>query len=124
MNYAQMLGVAEHEFRLVFGRSKIEYDATKEGINRSKHHYSLESAVHILEGMLLAPWSNRPHAVKEVAPMNGEVRHEHLCVGDAGEVLFMVTTMRAPETVRVISLRPASAEEQNVFRKLTGYAPQ
>ncbi len=121
MNYAQMLGVAEHDFRLVFGRSKIEYDASKEETNRRKHHYSLESVVHILEGMLLAPWSNRPHAVKEVEPMNGEVRHEHLCIGDSGEVLFMVTTMRADESIRVISLRPASTGEQDIFFQLTGY---
>lgn len=120
MKYAHMLGVAEHEFRLVFGTSKIAYDEEKDELNRRKHHYALESAVLLLERLLMSPWVGRPHAIREVVK-SGEVRHEHLCTGDAGEVLLMVTTMRADETVRIISLRRASAEEREVFQKLTGY---
>ena len=122
MSYLEMMGVAEHEFRLIFGRSRIEYDLNKEEINRAKHQYSLESAVLFLERVLMSPWSNRPHVVREVS-QSREIRHEHLCTGDAGEVLFMVTTMRKNEVVRVISIRDASEDERKVFKQLTGYVP-
>ena len=36
----------DYEFRLILGRTRIEYDDNKETSNRRKHGYSLESAVH------------------------------------------------------------------------------
>lgn len=45
----------------------------------------------------------------------------HISVDDNEKVVFMVTTMRPDETVRVISFRRASPEERNRFRELTGY---
>jgi len=118
MNYAKMLGVKEHEFRLVFGCSRIEYDPAKESINRQKHQYSLESAVLLLERMLLSPWNGSQHVMREIVE-NGEPRQEHMCLGDAGEVLFMVTTMRTAEVVRIISLRKAHENERQLFFQLT-----
>lgn len=53
---------------------------------------------------------------------NGEVRHMHLCIDDDRRVLFMVTTMRDDEVVRVVSIRLASEEERGLFKELTGYA--
>ena len=40
---------------------------------------------------------------------------------DNGNIVFMVTTMRKDETVRVISFRRASNEERNIFFEGTGY---
>ena len=38
-----------------------------------------------------------------------------------GKVVFIVTTMRADETIRVISLRRASQDERDVFAQVSGY---
>ena len=104
------------DFRLIIGRSKIDYDRTKEKANRKKHGFSLESAVHFLEGMLL-PLGRPPVVTSDPVDCNGEIRHQHMTVDTSGEVVFFVTTMRADETVRVISFRRASAEEEAIYRQ-------
>ena len=52
---------------------------------------------------------------------NGEVRHQHLGVDDSGKIVFMVTTMRPDETVRLISFRRASPNERRLFGSMTAY---
>ncbi len=120
MDYSKKLGIPDYEFRLIFGKTKIDYDVNKELVNRQKHGYSLESAVHLLEKVLL-PINNIPFACTDAFKENGEVRHMHMGVDHEGHVLFMVTTMRPDETVRVISVRRASQEECERFEQLTGY---
>ena len=114
------LGVPEYEFRLVFGGTRIEYDPAKEKGNRKKHGYSLESAVYLMERLLL-PIGGVIFATSPPMRVKGEVRHGHMTVDEHGKVLYIVTTMRAPETVRVISLRRASEEERDGFASITGY---
>ncbi|MBK1713242.1 BrnT family toxin [Rubrivivax gelatinosus] len=121
MEIPSKLGIPEHEFRVILGRSKIDYDPNKEEANRARHGYSLESAVYFLERLLLPTSSPRPHAVSEAFLENGEARHMHMCVDDSGNVVLMVTTMRLDETVRVISLRKAHHDEREEFQQLTGY---
>ena len=121
MDIPAKLGIPTYEFRVVFGQTKIDYDINKEHINRKKHGYSLESAVHLLERFVLPLGNKPPHAVSDAFIDNGEVRHMHIGVGDSGEVVFMVTTMRSDEIVRIISFRRASEAETNTFRQLTGY---
>jgi uncharacterized DUF497 family protein len=104
------------DFRLIIGRSKIDYDWDKEEENRRKHGYSLESAVHLLEGMLL-PLGRPEVATSDPIDCGGEIRHQHLTVDDSGKVVFFVTTMRRDETVRVISLRRASDQEEEIYRQ-------
>jgi len=123
MDVPKKLGIPNHEFRLVFGRTTIDYDANKEEENRKKHGYSLESAVYILKRVLFPPGNSLPYAVSDAFTENGEVRHMHMGVDDNGYVVFMVTTMRPDETVRVISFRRAHEEERKNFQVLTGYAP-
>lgn len=50
-----------------------------------------------------------------------ERRHEHMTVDDQGKIVFLVTTMRLDETVRVIFLRGAHLKEQEVFATYTGF---
>ena len=121
-NFSLILDIPESEFRLVFGRTKIDYDPLKDQENREKHNYSLESAAWLLERLLLPVGENRPHAISDSYVKNEEVRHAHMCVDDCGDVVFMVTTMRDNETVRIISLRRAHVNERTLFRDLTGYA--
>lgn len=125
MSFSSTLGILEHEFRLVFGRTKIDYDKDKENENRRKHKYSLESAVWLLEQLLLPVGTFRPHVVSDAFEVQqgerNEVRHMHICVDDGDNIVFMVTTMRDDETVRVISLRPAHEDERTRFRELTGW---
>lgn len=118
MNITRKLGIPNHEFRLVFGRTKIDYDPNKDDINRKKHGYSLESAVHLLERLLLPTGNSVPHAVSDSFIENGEIRHMHMSLDDSGNVVKMVTTMRPDETVRVISFRRASEEERAEFNAL------
>lgn len=112
------LGINETDFRLVIGSSKIDYDQNKEIINREKHGYSLESAVHLLQRLLLPP---SPPFIHKRLTKEGEARYQLMGVDDEGYVVFMVITMRPDETVRVISFRRASSEERELFRSITGY---
>ena len=121
MDITTKLGIPDYEFRLVFGRTKIDYDPNKEDANRQNHGYSLESAVHLLERILLPLGSQPPHAVSDAFKENDEVRHMHMSVDDCGDVVLMVTTMRPDETVRVISFRRAHKDERKKFQELTGY---
>ena len=104
------------DFRLILGRSRIDYDWDKEEENRKKHGYSLESAVHFLETILL-PLGGPLVATSDPIERKGEIRHNHLTLDDSGKVVFFVTTMRQDETVRVISLRRASEQEQKIYRQ-------
>jgi uncharacterized DUF497 family protein len=100
----------------------IDYDLDKEDYNRKKHGYSLESAVDLLERWIL-PVASTPFITSDPIEINGEIRHQHIGVDDNRNIVFMVTTMREDETVRVISFRRASKEERNLFIEGTGYNP-
>ena len=93
------LGIRNYDFRLVIGRTRIDYDRDKEEENRKKHGYSLESAVHLLK-RLLWPVSSMPFTTSDPFRENDEVRHMHMGLDDSGNVVFFVTTMRPDETVR------------------------
>lgn len=122
MDFSERLGVADHGFRLVFGRTKIDYDPQKEAANRAKHGYSLESAVDLLQRILFPVDGRSPAMLSDPFEENGEVRHMHVGVADDGKVVFMVTTMRPDETVRVVSFRRANESERELFRSHTGYS--
>lgn len=111
---------AQEDFRVVIGSTAIDFDPNKEDENRAKHGYSLMSAVDIFEKLLL-PISSTPICIRD-ASTQAERRHEHLAVDSDGKVVFIVTTMRDEETIRVISLRRASHEERALFQQATGYA--
>lgn len=115
------LGIPEWELRVVFGRTKVDYDRDKEDSNRQKHGYSLESAVQQLERMILPIGAPPPCMTSDGFMEGGEVRHMHMGVDDSGKVVLMITTMRPDETVRVISYRRASSEERECFSATTGY---
>lgn len=116
--FASKLGMPEYEFRLIIGRTKVDYDIVKDDANRAKHKYSLESAVHFLQRRLL-PIPQPPYMVSDAFQENNEVRHMHMTLGDEGEIVFFVTTMREDETVRVISLRKANSKEAQIFAEQT-----
>lgn len=125
-NIPEKLGIPDYEFRLVVGRTTIDYDLDKEDYNRKEHGYSLLSAVHLLERLLLKSEPAVHHVVSDSFLEKGEdekeeVRHMHMSVDDSGKVVFMVTTMRPDETVRVISVRRASKQERDKFQDITGY---
>jgi uncharacterized DUF497 family protein len=114
------LSIRNYDFRLIVGRTKVDYDRDKEDENRKKHGYSLESAVYLLERDIL-PINSKPFITSDPFKEGGEVRHIHMGVDDNGYVVFMATTMRPDETVRVISFRRASEKEREIFHKYTGY---
>lgn len=116
----ERLGIADWEFRVVFGRTRVDYDIDKEYVNREKHGYSLESAVSLMESIML-PMGGPPRMTSGGFLEAGEVRHMHMTVDDCDKVVLMVTTMRPEETVRVISYRRASKEEREKFFAFTGF---
>lgn len=115
------MGIPDWEFRVVIGRTKIDYDLDKEYSNREKHGYSLESTVLLLERMVFPFGEPLPRMTSDGFMEEGEVRHMHTSVDDSGKVVLMVTTMRADETVRIISFRRASEEERQQFYQHTGF---
>jgi uncharacterized DUF497 family protein len=111
------------DFRIVIGRTRIEYDSSKEQINRKKHSYSLASAVHFLERLVL-PIPSPLFMTTDSFLEKNDVRHNHMTLDDDGHVVFFVTTMRSNETVRVISLRRAGDSERKLYTanaKALGY---
>ncbi len=122
MNIPEKLGIPEYEFRLVFGTTTIEYDATKEEQNRKNHFYSLESAADLLNNLVSPLGPKKPHLTKGPFFENREFRHMHMSLDDSGNVVVMVTTMRNAETVRIISFRRASPEERSEFMALTPHS--
>ena len=103
----------------MIGSTKIDYDQNKEYVNRQKHGYSLESAVHFFTRLLLGV--RQPPFITRDASTARERRHEHMTVDDQGKIVFLVTTMRADETVRIISLRRAHPDERDDFMSLTDF---
>ena len=120
MDHLSKMGINGHDFRLIIGRTKIEYDRNKEDINRKKHGYSLESAVHYFEKLLL-PVPRKSFMTSDAFYENGEVRHMHMGLDDSDNIIIFVTTMRADETVRIISFRRANEPECIKFETYTGY---
>lgn len=120
-NKHHQLGVPDWEFRVVLGVTKVEYAHEKERSNRLKHGYSLESAVGLLERMVFPFCGSIPFMTSDAFVEAGEVRHKHMTVDDDGKVVFVVTTMRPNETVRVISYRRASSKERKQFAVGTGF---
>ena len=120
MDIPKKLGIKDIDFRVVFGGSKIDFDPEKEEYNRKEHKYSLQSAVDLLERWIL-PIPSTPFITSEPIERNGEIRHQHIGVDDSGNVVFIVTTMRPEETIRVISFRSAHKKERELFESLTGY---
>ena len=115
------LGIPGWEFRVVFGRTRIDYDPNKDQSNREKHGYSLEAAVPLLERMLLPISATPPCMTSDGFFEGGEVRHMHIGVDNFGKVVLLVTTMRTEETVRIISFRRASSQERDQFAQETGF---
>ena len=122
MSIPDKLGIPEYEFRLVFGTTKIEYDSSKEELNRKNHSYSLASAADLLNNLISPLGPKKPHLTKGPFFENGEFRHMHMSLDDSGNVVVMVTTMRTEETVRIISFRRASPEERVEFMALTHHS--
>jgi uncharacterized DUF497 family protein len=120
MDFPKKLGIPEYGFRLIIGRTRIEYDENKEMSNRKNHGYSLESAVHYFE-QLLFPIEHPPFMTSDAFIENGEIRHMHMGLDDSGNVVLFVTTMRDNETVRIISFRRARESECKTFYEHTGY---
>jgi uncharacterized DUF497 family protein len=120
MDLPERLDIPEYEFRLVLGRTKIEYDKNKDSRNVDKRGYSFEVVAGFLERRML-PVQQPPFMTSDAFLENDEVRHMHMTVDDSGYVVFFVTTMRNDEAVRVISFRRASAKEREEFCTHTGF---
>ncbi len=120
-NISDDLGIPDWEFRVVVGRTRIDYDPNKDRTNLEKHGYSLVDAVTLLERMLLPIGFPPPCMTSEGFLENGEVRHIHMGVDNLGKVVLMATTIRPEETVRVISFRRASTDERDQFAQVTGF---
>jgi uncharacterized DUF497 family protein len=120
MDIPKRLGIKKTDFRLVFGGSRIDYDATKEDANVQKHKRSLKEALPILVNAVF-PINRKPFLTHDGIERNGEIRHKHMGLDKEGKIVFFVTTMRSDETVRVISFRRANRTERKVFTLETGY---
>jgi uncharacterized DUF497 family protein len=103
-----------HDFRMIFGTTKIEYDENKEEKNRKNHKYSLSCAADIFEEILLL----QPNKMitSDSFNENGEIRHMHLAEYQNKTVLF-VTTMRDNETIRIISMHDADEKYREIYRQ-------
>lgn len=106
----------ETDFRVVIGSTTIEFDPKKERQNREKHGYSLQHAARLLERLVL-PIPSSLFMTTDPFEEKGEIRHNHMTLDEQGHVVFIVTTMRPGESVRVISFRRASRAESDLYRR-------
>ncbi|MHC4807983.1 MAG: hypothetical protein ACYTBX_17220 [Planctomycetota bacterium] len=88
-----MIGIDETDFRLVVGRSQIDYNPNKEEENLRRHKRSLQDALPILEKVIL-PINSKPFLTKGPFERNGKVRHKRIGVDKNSQIVFFVTTMR------------------------------
>jgi uncharacterized DUF497 family protein len=117
-SFAARLGIKEHQFRLIIGTTRIDYDQNKEQINRKKHGYSLASAAYLLQRFLL-PIPQSPLPRGGPFKRNCEYRYELMALDDDGHtVLFLVVTMRPTEIVRIISCRKACEPETEIYKQI------
>ena len=121
MNFTEQLNIPDDEFRLILGTTKIEYGDDKNDTNIREKKYSLESAAYFFERLLLDT-AKVPFITSGTSTKYNEKRHMHMSIGDSGEVVFFVTTMRNEETIRIISFRKADKNERKVFFYVTGYS--
>lgn len=105
-------GEKSYGVRLIFGRTRIDFDLGKDATNIEKHHYSLSCALDIFEEVLLF---QKPWVYSDPFMEKGEVRQMHLAEYE-GKIVHIVTTMREDETVRVISMRDASKKERKIYK--------
>lgn len=110
----------ESDFRIMFGTSMVDYDPEKDEYNRKEHKYALESAVALLTRVLMPSVFSPPYTYRDASTVE-ERRHEHMTIDDSKKVVFLVTTMREGETIRVISLRRAHESEREAFAEATGF---
>jgi uncharacterized protein len=86
---------------------RLEYDPTKRTTNLRKHGIDLEDAVPVLFD---------PRAlVREDDDAEGEQRVVAVGLDALGRLLTVVYTYRPPETIRLISARPATRREQQAY---------
>ena len=85
----------------------VEFDPVKDKENQKKHGLAFSSAAQFdFDSALIAEDTRRDY---------GEVRYQAL--GDLqGKIALFVFTMRGPERLRVISLRPANRKERKLWQ--------
>jgi uncharacterized DUF497 family protein len=112
-DFHERLDLNDYDFRIIFGRSGIEYDPNKSKRNIQIHGYSLEEAVQLFTSALLFQTqlvSTDPYI------RNGEIRQSHMAVY-RNRIIHISTTMRPGESIRIISMRPASKKERKIFEE-------
>jgi len=85
-----------------------EWDETKRRTNLRKHGVNFADAVGVLED---------PACLTLDDDSAGEQRHVTLGCDFIGRVLYVVWTLRDPDTIRLISARKASPGEARQYRE-------
>jgi uncharacterized protein len=85
----------------------LEYDAAKRAANLRKQGVDLEDATSVL--------FDPRTLVREDADAKGEQRFVAVGMDALGRLLTVVYTYRPPDTVRLISARPATRREQQAY---------
>jgi hypothetical protein len=70
------LGIANQEFRLVFRRTRINFDPDKEETNIRRHRYCLKALCISLERIIMPEGAKVPHMISDAFEEKGEVRHK------------------------------------------------
>ena len=102
------------DFRGIIGNTGIEYDQTKEEANQKKHGYLLKLAEKLINRWIF-PTPSPLFITSIPIEKNGEIRHNHMTLDYEKKLVFIVTTMRTGEKVRIISLRRASDAEEKIY---------
>ena len=87
-NLKNYFSMHSNEFMLIFGSSRIGYDPVKEIKNRRKHHYSLQSAVHLLEKTIF-PCGNDLRITIKQCVIKEEVRYNIMAFDDDKNIVLM-----------------------------------
>lgn len=83
----------------------FQWDNQKNASNKTKHHISFETAVHIFDDPYYIEIYDSEHSIDE---------DRYIALGFAGDVLLVVFTERK-ESIRIISARLATDSERGLY---------
>jgi len=90
----------------------FEWDENKNIINQHKHHVSFQTALKVFYDENLIEYADNEHS---------QFEDRYIAIGKVKKILFVSYTIRYGDTVRIISARKATKEEEAFYYARKNY---